>query len=58
MIEGGADTTSSALLTVMLAAVLHPEAVKKAQIEIDTLLADGRAPTLEDIVELPYCQAL
>lgn len=58
MIEGGSDTSSSALLTIILAAVLHPEEVRKCQAEIDAVThGSDRSPIAEDIAQLPYTAA-
>ena len=43
-------------MTLILAIVLHPEAQKKAQKEIDSIIKD-RLPTLEDREVLPYVNA-
>lgn len=58
MIEGGSDTTSAFIQTVILALVNNPEAQRLAQEEIDRVIGDGRAPLLDDIDSLPYVQAL
>jgi len=57
MMEAGSDTTSSVLLTLMLAAVLHPEKVAKAQAELDAVVGSDRSPKFEDADSLPYCRA-
>lgn len=57
MMEGGSDTTSGALLTFTLAAVLHPEAVKEAWRELDEVVGQDRSPTIDDIDNLPYCNS-
>ena len=56
--EGGADTTSFFLRTLILLLVAFPNAQKKAQIEIDTVIGMKRAPVLQDFGNLPYVQAL
>jgi len=48
--------TLSGLMTLILAIVLHPEAQKKAQKEIDSIIKD-HLPTLEDQELLPYVNA-
>lgn len=58
LLEGGSDTTSSFLQSLILALVTHPEVQKKAQEEIDRVVGNDRAPVLEDIEHLPYCQAI
>lgn len=57
MLEGGSDTTSGALITFVLAACTHPEAVSKAQEELDRVIGQERMPVIEDIENLPYCHA-
>jgi hypothetical protein len=42
MMEGGSDTTSGALLTFILAAVLYPEAIAKAHKELDAVIGSER----------------
>lgn len=36
----------------------HPEVQKKAQAEIDAVIGSSRSPTIEDIDDLPYVQAI
>ena len=56
--EGGSDTTASFLQTVILALVAFPEVQKKAQEEMDRVVGNDRAPTIEDVEHLPYIQAI
>ena len=42
----------------MLAMVLHPEALKKAQAELDAVVGAQRLPTFEDRPNLPYLDAV
>ncbi|EJD39994.1 cytochrome P450 [Auricularia subglabra TFB-10046 SS5] len=51
----GADTTAAILQIFILAMVLHPEAQRAAQVELDAL---QRLPTLADRPQLPYMDAL
>jgi cytochrome P450 len=39
-------------------ASLYPEAVKKAQVEIDSVVGRERIPSLDDRLALPYTDAL
>ncbi|KAI0269994.1 cytochrome P450 [Gloeopeniophorella convolvens] len=55
---GGADTTVAALLTFFLAMVLHPEAQRRAQMEIDEVVGTDRLPDFADEASLPYVSAL
>lgn len=38
--------------------MLHPEAQKHAQKELDSVLGGERLPTFSDIEQLPYCKNL
>ncbi|KAI9450441.1 cytochrome P450 [Lactarius psammicola] len=58
MYIGGADTTVAALLTFFLAMVLHPDAQRKAQMEIDNVVGMDRLPDFADEASLPYVSAL
>lgn len=58
LVEGGADTTSAFIHTLVLALVNAPEAQKLAQEEIDRVVGDERVPLLDDIDGLPYIRAL
>jgi cytochrome P450 len=54
----GSDTTASTLCTAFLALVTHPEALRAAQSELDTVIGPMRTPTFEDEKDLPYVRAL
>jgi len=56
--SGGADTTVSAIYSFFLAMALHPDVMKKAQAEIDTVVGNDRLPTFADREHLPYVNAL
>ncbi|PBK75563.1 cytochrome P450 [Armillaria solidipes] len=58
LIEGGSDTTSSFLQSLILALVEFPEAQRKAQEEMNKVVGDQRLPTLDDFADLPYIQAV
>ncbi|KAG9011259.1 hypothetical protein FRB94_003267 [Tulasnella sp. JGI-2019a] len=58
LIEGGSDTTSSYIQSLILALVANPEVQKKAHEEIDRVIGTERAPVLEDFESLPYCNAI
>ncbi|KAJ7625670.1 cytochrome P450 [Roridomyces roridus] len=58
MYLAGADTTISALGTFVLAMLANPEAQKKAQAEIDSVVGGEALPTFEDRDLLPYVSAL
>ncbi|KAJ7114009.1 cytochrome P450 [Mycena epipterygia] len=58
MYVGGADTTVSALDTFFLAMLANPEAQKKAQMEIDSVVGNGHLPDFDDQDSLLYVAAL
>jgi cytochrome P450 len=58
LIEGGSDTTSSALNTMVLAVTAFPEVQKKAHEELDRVIGRDRAPEWEDLDDLPDIRAL
>lgn len=50
--------TLSVISTFFLAMTLYPEAQQKAQHEIDTVIGNGRLPSVGDRSQLPYVTAL
>jgi cytochrome P450 len=56
LLEGGSDTTSAFLQSVVLMLVAFPEVQRKAQEEVDRVIGSERPPTLEDWANLPYLQ--
>ncbi|KAG8764652.1 hypothetical protein FRC12_007970 [Ceratobasidium sp. 428] len=54
----GSDTTVSALSTFVLVMTLFPEKQRKAQLELDSILGQGRLPGFQDQDSLPYIGAL
>src|SRR5271170_5645460 len=54
----GVDTTTSTMLSFILAAVAFPEAIKMAQEEIDKVVGHDRSPDWGDETQLKYCKAL
>ncbi|KAI3598435.1 cytochrome [Moniliophthora roreri] len=58
MIEGGAETTSSLLKSLVLFLVASPEAQRKAYEEIRRVVGSQRAPDLADFEHLPYIDAV
>ncbi|KAJ7211176.1 cytochrome P450 [Mycena pura] len=57
MYSAGADTTVSALGTFVLAMLANPEAQRKAQDEIDSVIGPGNLPDFADEPSLPYVAA-
>lgn len=53
----GADTSSSTLITFVLACCCFPDAVKSAQAELDRVVGSGRSPHWDDATQLPYINA-
>ncbi|CUA73278.1 O-methylsterigmatocystin oxidoreductase [Rhizoctonia solani] len=53
----GSTTTSSLIKSFFLMACLYPEAAKKAQGEIDSVVGRERIPNLQDRPALPYTEA-
>ncbi|OCH85972.1 cytochrome P450 monooxygenase [Obba rivulosa] len=54
----GTDTTTAVLSTFFLAMVLHQDAYKKAQQEIDSVIGQDRLPDFNDRASLPYLDSL
>ncbi|KZP26478.1 cytochrome P450 [Athelia psychrophila] len=54
----GSDTSVSAMMTLILAMMKHPEVQAKAHLELDTVLGAGRLPTFGDEDSLPYISAI
>jgi cytochrome P450 len=58
LVEGGADTTSAQLLTLILAFAKYPQVQEKARVEIDAICGSERSPTWSDFQKLPYINAI
>jgi hypothetical protein len=58
LIEGGSDTTSFFIQSLVLALVSFPEVARKAQEEIDHIVGPHRLPTMNDFEHLPYIGAI
>ncbi|EPQ51236.1 cytochrome P450 [Gloeophyllum trabeum ATCC 11539] len=56
--SGGSDTTVSTIYAFFLAMVLYPEAQRRAQAEIDSVVGTDRLPTIDDRTHLPYVDSL
>lgn len=50
--------TRTAILTFVLAMVLHPAVYAKAQEEVDLVIGDTRLPTIDDRSRLPYIDSV
>jgi cytochrome P450 len=58
LIGGGVDTTSSTIITFLLAMCVFPEAQEKAQAELDQVIGREQSPSIDDRASLPYINAL
>ncbi|KAF8132069.1 cytochrome P450 [Boletus edulis] len=54
----GSETSGAALMTFVLAMVLHPAIQDKAYAEIDAVVGKERLPTFDDRPSLPYIDAI
>ena len=54
----GSDTSSSTLITFVLACCAFPETLPRAWEELDRVVGPNRSPTFDDDVDLPYTKAL
>lgn len=57
LIGGGVDTTSSSIVSFILAMCVFPEVQRKAQEEIDRVIGQDRSPAWDDMSSLPYIAA-
>ncbi|KAJ7247317.1 cytochrome P450 [Mycena rebaudengoi] len=58
MYLAGVDTTVSALGTFLLGILSNPDAMRKAQLEVDSVVGPNRLPDFDDAALLPYVSAL
>ncbi|RDB17474.1 hypothetical protein Hypma_001603 [Hypsizygus marmoreus] len=58
MYTAGSDTTTSAIASCILGFLTNPEALKKAQQELDAVLHPGQLPSFQDQESLPYVAAV
>ncbi|XP_056000121.1 cytochrome P450 2C11-like [Ostrea edulis] len=54
----GMETTSTAIRWGILFLMHNPEVQSRMRKEINSVITSGRFPTLEDKLELPYCEAV
>ncbi|CCL99951.1 uncharacterized protein FIBRA_01976 [Fibroporia radiculosa] len=55
---GGTDTTMTAIMTFILAMVMHPNIFLKAQAEVDQVTKGSRLPEFDDRHSLPYLECV
>lgn len=58
LFEAGAGTTAAAMMSFILAMVLHPSKLLNLQKQIDKVVGEARLPTFEDIPNLPLVRAV
>ncbi|KXJ87807.1 cytochrome P450 [Microdochium bolleyi] len=58
LIEAGSETTATTIINWILAMLLNPAVLKKAQNEMDRVVGSSRLPTFEDEADLPYLRAM
>lgn len=58
VVQGGADTTASQLLTLILAFAKNPDVQKKAQKQLDKVCGVERTPMWTDFADIPYINAI
>lgn len=58
LFEAGAGTTAAAMMSFLLAMIVHPEVLKRLQTDIDSVVGSGRLPTFDDMPQLPYVRAV
>ena len=56
--EAGSDTTSSMLLSFVLAMIANPSDLQKAQQELDRVCGVLKSPSSQDLNNLPYIRAI
>lgn len=57
LFDAAIDTTYCSSLIFIMALAAHPDTMKKAQAEVDSLHGSGHPPRSEDIGKLPYLKA-
>ncbi|KAK8159123.1 cytochrome P450 [Phyllosticta citrichinensis] len=58
LVEGGADTTATGMLTSLMQLALHPEVQEKAREQLDKVCGSERLPTWSDFDRLPYINSI
>ena len=58
MYEAGSETSALFLQALVILLATHPEVQKKAQVELDSVVGQGRLPVYEDGEKLPYVRAI
>lgn len=58
MVEAGSESTSSAINAWVIACLLYPDVVRKAQEEVDRVCGSDRMPEFSDEADMPYIRAM
>lgn len=58
LVEAGSETTATTLNNFILAMTLYPEAMSRAQEELDRVVGSDRLPVWSDEANLPYLRSL
>lgn len=58
LMEGGSDTSSSLILTIIQALVLNPAIHERAHREIFNIAGESRSPQWSDMERLPYINTI
>jgi hypothetical protein len=58
LIGGGIDTTTSKMLSFILASIAFPDTLKKAQEELNKVVGRNRLPDWQDENNVPYCRSM
>ncbi len=58
MLPAGVVITANTIYTALVGLAHHPDVQKKMAEEMKRVLEDDRLPALEDMSDLPYCQAV
>ncbi|KAL1903733.1 hypothetical protein Sste5344_010570 [Sporothrix stenoceras] len=58
LVEAGSETTATTINNWLLAMVLNPDTLKRAQEEIDRVVGPSRLPQWDDESSLPYVRAM
>lgn len=56
-LEAGADTTANTLVGFVQAMILYPDALRRAQAELDRVVGPDRLPAIDDWDALPFIRA-
>ncbi|XP_069593153.1 cytochrome P450 2D14-like isoform X2 [Ranitomeya imitator] len=58
LFSGGSETTSTTLRWAVLFMILYPDVQSKVQGEIDRVIGRTRKPTMGDVLQMPYTNAV